>query len=139
MIDDYYNNTLTDEKMNHYKKILERVANREAKVQFYDKLPGVNEQYYLGRSEASNQDFLGIVTDYDDESKMVTISERNYFKTGDEVEIFGPNIDTFSFIMPDVYNEDNIKVNIGRHPEEILKFKLDKKVYKGDMIRVKID
>ena len=139
MIDDYYNKSLTDEKMNHYKKILERVANREAKVQFYDKLPGVNEQYYLGRAEASNQDFLGIVTDYDDDSKMVTISERNYFKTGDEVEIFGPNIDTFSFVIPDVYNEDGEKVNIGRHPEEILKFKLDKKVYKGDMIRVKID
>ena len=66
MIDDYYNNTLNDEKMNHYKKILERVANREAKVQFYDKMPSANEQYYLGRQEVSNQDFLGIVTDYDD-------------------------------------------------------------------------
>ncbi len=139
IIDDIYNNTLTNENITHYKKVLERVANREAKVQFFDKLPSVDEQYYLGRNEASNQDFLGIVEDYDDESKMVTITERNYFKTGDEVEIFGPNIKTFSFIMPDIYNKDNEKVNIGRHPEEILKFKLDKKVFRGDMIRVKID
>lgn len=139
IIDDIYNNTLTNENITHYKKILERVANREAKVQFFDKLPSVDEQYYLGRNEASNQDFLGIVEDYDDESKMVTITERNYFKTGDEAEIFGPNIKTFSFIMPDIYNKDNEKVNIGRHPEEILKFKLDKKVFRGDMIRVKID
>lgn len=139
IIDDYYDNKLTDDRLNHYIKILNRVANREATVQFWDKLPTVEEQYYLGRNEVSNQDFLGVVLDYDEETKIVTITERNYFKTGDVVEVFGPNIDTFTFTMPDIYDEDNNKVNIGRHPEEILRFKLDKKVYKNDIIRVKID
>lgn len=139
IIDDYYNNKLTDDRLNHYIKILNRVANREATVQFWDKLPTVEEQYYLGRNEVSNQDFLGVVLDYDEETKIVTITERNYFKTGDVVEVFGPNIDTFTFTMPDIYDEDNNKVNVGRHPEEILRFKLDKKVYKNDIIRVKID
>ena len=138
LIDDYYDNKLTAEKLSYYQKVLDRVANREATVQFFDKLPSTSEQYYLGRQEESNQDFLGIVLDYDDNTKMVTITERNYFETGDEVEIFGPGTDTFSFIMPDVYNIDGEKVNVGRHPEEILKFKLDKKVCRGDMIRVKI-
>lgn len=138
LIDDYYENKLTEEKVEYYQKILDRVANREATVQFWDKLPTVNEQYYLGRNEVSNQDFLGIVKDYDETTSMVTITERNYFQTGDEVEIFGPNIKPFSFKMPDIYNEDGEKVNIGRHPEEILKFKLDKKVYPNDMIRMKI-
>lgn len=138
LIDDYYENKLTEEKVEYYQKILDRVANREATVQFWDKLPTVNEQYYLGRNEVSNQDFLGIVKDYDETTNMVTITERNYFQTGDEVEIFGPNIKPFSFKMPDIYNEDGEKVNIGRHPEEILKFKLDKKVYPNDMIRMKI-
>ena len=137
MINDYYDNKLSKEKLERYIKVLERVANREATVQFWDKIPTVNEQYYLGRNEVSNQDFLGIVTDYDEETKMVTITERNYFETGDEVEIFGPNIETFSFTMPDIYDEEGNKVNIARHPEEILKFKLDKKVYKNDIIRVK--
>ena len=139
IIDDYYDNKLTDDRLNHYIKILNRVANREATVQFWDKLPTVEEQYYLGRNEVSNQDFLGVVLDYDEETKIVTITERNYFKTGDIVEVFGPNIDTFTFTMPDIYDEDNNKVNVGRHPEEILRFKLDKKVYKNDIIRVKID
>ena len=138
LIDDYYENKLTEEKVEYYQKILDRVANREATVQFWDKLPTVNEQYYLGRNEVSNQDFLGIVKDYDETTSMVTITERNYFQTGDEVEIFGPNIKPFSFKMPDIYNEDGEKVNIGRHPEEILKFKIDKKVYPNDMIRIKI-
>ena len=138
LIDDYYENKLTEEKVEYYQKILDRVANREATIQFWDKLPTVNEQYYLGRNEVSNQDFLGIVKDYDETTSMVTITERNYFQTGDEVEIFGPNIKPFSFKMPDIYNKDGEKVNIGRHPEEILKFKIDKKVYPNDMIRIKI-
>ena len=138
IIDDYYANKLTEDKLNYYTKVLERVANREAVVQFWDKLPTVNEQYYLGRNEASNQDFLGIVLDYDEETKMVTITERNYFEKGIEVEVFGPNIETFSFTMPEIYNEEGNVVEAARHPEEILKFKLDKKVYKNDMIRVKI-
>ena len=138
IIDDYYDNKLTDDRIVYYQKILDRVANREATVQFWDKLPTTDEQYYLGRSEVSNQDFLGIVTDYDEKRKIVTMTERNYFKTGDEVEIFGPNIKPFSFIMPDIYNIDDNLVNIGRHPGEILKFKLDKKVYPNDIIRIKI-
>ncbi len=137
-IDDYYDRKLTKARKNKYKKVLDRVANREATVQFWNKLPGVNEQYYLGRNEVSNQDFLAIVTDYDEKDKIVTITERNFFKKGDKVEVFGPNIDTFSFTMPEIYDTDGNVVEAARHPEEILKFKLDKKVYKNDIIRVKI-
>ena len=34
----------------------------------------------------------------------------------------------------DIYDNDGNKVNVGRHPEEILRFKLDKKVYKDDIL-----
>lgn len=139
LIDNYYEGKLTNEKISYYKKVLARVANREATVQFWDKLPAVNEQYYLGRNEASNQDFLGIVEDYDEDTKTVTITERNFFKKGDKAEVFGPNIEPFSFTVPDIYNSDGVIVEAARHPEEILKFRLDKKVYKGDMIRTKIE
>lgn len=139
MIDDYYNGTLSSDKREYYIKILDRVANREAKVQFWDGLPTADDQYYLGRCENSNQDFLGIVMDYDEYTNMVTISERNFFKTGDCVEVFGPNIIPFSFVVPDIYDVDGNMVNVARHPLEILRFKLDKRVYKNDIIRVKID
>ena len=137
-IDSYYNGTLTDEKLEYYSKVLNRVANRESTGQFYDKFPGVDEQYYMGRQEVSNQDFLGIVLDYDDENKMVTLTQRNYFKPGDKVEMFGPNIETFSFIVPDIYNEEGESLEVARHPREIIKFPLDTKVYKNDIMRVKV-
>ena len=136
-IDLYYENKLTDEKIEYFAKVLNRVANRESISQFFDKFPDHNEQYYQGRQEVSNQDFLGIVIAYDKELKEVTLSQRNYFKKGDVVEIFGPNIETFSFEVPDIYDEDNNKLDVARHPKQTIKFKLDKEVYPSDIMRVK--
>ena len=137
-INDYYDNKLTNDKIKYYNKILRRVANRDNTDQFFNKLPGTNEQYFLGRVEESNQDFLGVVLDYDDNTSIVTLEQRNYFKPGDEVEMFGPNIEPFSFIVPVIMDVDNNNLEVARHPKEIIKFKLNKKVYQFDIMRIKI-
>ena len=137
-IDDYYRGILSDERIEYYSKILNRVANRDSTGQFFDKFPGVDEQYFLGRQEVSNQDFLGIVLDYNEDTNEVLLEQRNYFKPGDEVEIFGPNVETFNFVVPNIYDEDGNFLEVARHPRQIVKFKLDTKVYKDDIMRIKI-
>jgi putative protease len=62
-------------------------------------MPGEKEQYYNERQEDSNQDFLGIILDYDEENKLATIEERNYFKIGDKVTIFGNKIKDYTFTL----------------------------------------
>lgn len=137
-IDHYYAGTLDDEKIEYYSKVLNRVANRESTSQFFDKFPSVDEQYFLGRQEVSNQDFLGLILDYNQATKEVTLTQRNYFKKGDVVEVFGPNIQTFTFTVPDIYDEEGNLLDVARHPKQIIKFKLDTKVYKDDIMRVKV-
>ena len=41
-----------------------------------------------------------------DENKYALIEERNYFKVNDKVEFFGPNIETFSTVIEEIYDED---------------------------------
>ena len=135
-IDDYYSNNLTRDKILYYKSVLDRVANRDSVCQFFNKFPGVNEQYFLGRMEVSNQDYLGLVLDYDKETKLATITQRNYFKKGDIVEIFGPNIKPFKYKIEEMYDTDNNIIEIANHPEQILKIKIDKEIYKDDILRV---
>lgn len=130
------NNTLTEEKLNYYKKVLNRVSNRENRPQFFDKEPGVNEQYYTGREEASNQDFLGLIKKVDD---LVTIEQRNNFKIGDEIEVFGPNTAPQKFTLEYMVNEKMEETNVARHPREILYIKVPFKVNSGDILRVPID
>lgn len=137
-IDLYYKNELTIEKIEYFSKILNRVANRESTDQFFKQESSTKDQYFAGRMEESNQDFLGIVIDYDEENRIVTLTQRNYFKKGDVVEIFGPSIKTFSFTIPEIYDEEGNLVEAANHPKEIIKFRLDTPVYKNDIMRIKV-
>ena len=47
------------------------------------------------------------------------------------------NKDIISFIMPDIYDMDGNVIEASNHPEEKIKFKLDKEVLKYDMMRIK--
>ena len=135
-IDDYYAGKLDREKMEYYLKILARVANRDSCPQFFNRFPDVLEQYFLGREEVSNQDYLGIVNSYDGE--YVTLTQKNYFKPGDCVEFISPDRETFSIVVPEIYDIDGNSLDCARHPEEIIKFRLDKEVFEYDMMRIKL-
>lgn len=136
LIDKILNNTLTSEYSSYALNILNRVANRESTPQFFDKLPGVNEQYYLGRCEYSNQDFLGLVIDYKD--GIATIEERNYFKIGDEVQFFGPSTETKNFRIEEILDEDEKMVEEANHPQMIVKIRVPFELKKYDMMRLKV-
>ena len=138
MIDGIINKTLTDADKAYYLAILNRCANRESAPQFFDKLPGVDEQYFNGRDEASNQDFLGLVIDYDEKNKIATIDTRNYFEVGTEVEFFGPNTEAFSIVLNKIYNDSDESIDASRHPKTIVKIPVDKKLAKNDFMRLKV-
>ena len=138
LIDAYYNNNWTEDNLNRNLKLLSRVANRESTSQYFEKEANYKDQYYMDRMEVSNQDFLGIILDYDENTKYATIEQRNYFKVGDKVNIFGPNKIDFDFEVQEILNEKNEKIDVARHPKEILKIKIPHKVVKDSMIRVQI-
>ncbi len=134
VIDDCYNGTYEYNKEDEL--ILERVANRDSLPQYFDKKPSVNEQYYIGREENSNQDFLGVVLDYDKNNKEIVIEQRNHFKVGDTINIFGPGKKSFNLVVKYIKNEDNELVDAARHAQEIIRIPSDIEVSKYDLIRV---
>lgn len=138
LIDKIYDNSLTEKDLKYAIAILNRTANRESAPQFFDKLPTYKEQYFNGREEVSNQDFLGIVKEYDEEKGMVTIEQRNYFKKGDIVEFIGPNLETFTYEVNNIYDENDNLIDIVRHPKMIVKLPISTKLNKDDMMRIKV-
>ena len=128
--------TLTHEYIEYATNIINRVANRDSVSQFYRGLPTHEEQYYNGRIEESNQDFLGLVLDSDGE--YMTLEVRNYFKLGDTVQVFGPNSREFEFTIDEILNEDNETIEICNHPKEIVKIRCSKPVEKMSMMRIKV-
>ena len=136
LIDSIYDGTLTDDKLLEYQKRLDSVANRDTTSQYFNHLADETDQYYTGRQEVSNQEYLGLIVGYDEKMKSIILKERNYFKVGDEVEIFTPTGEIYPYKIETIYNEDNEKIEVARHPEEILKLPFDKKLSGYSMIRL---
>lgn len=132
----YKEGKLTNELMEYYKRVLNRLSNRENKSQFFTGDVNVSDQYYTGRKEVSNQDFLGVVLDYSD--NVMKIEQRNNFKVGDTIEVFGPNTLATKIKVDSIINEENESVSVASHPQEVLYVKVPFKVEKNDILRVPI-
>lgn len=136
IIDRYYTNTLTEDIMQKLEYRLSRVANREVSTQFFLKEADYTDQYYSGRQELSNQDYLGLITGYDEENNCIILVERNYFKPGDKTEIFTPSGEVYDYVIDKIYDENMQELELARHPEQVLKLKFPHKLEKYSMIRL---
>ena len=136
IIDRYYDKTLTPEVMEVLQERLDRVANRETSTHYFMKEADWTDQYYTGRSEVSNQDYLGQVIEYKD--GLVKFYERNYFEKGDLVELFTPSGEHISFVVEELYDSEMNIVDVARHPDDIyyLKFDSDIEIPEYSMIKI---
>ena len=125
IIDRYYDNTLTEDVLNILEERLARVANRAVSTHYLLREADASDQYYTGRNEASNQDYLGQVISYDKEKQLVKFYERNYFEVGDTVELFTPSGERVSFVVKELYDEDMNLLEVARHPDNIYYVKVD--------------
>lgn len=138
LIDAIYEEKLTDEMLLSLESVLGRVANRETSTHYFSHIADENDQYYTGRQELSNQDFLALITDYDVESGKITMLERNYFSVGDEVEIFTPSGEVYSFVVDNLYDHNNESIDVARHPDEVLYMYFKGNIVPYSMMRKKV-
>ena len=135
IMDKKIDGTLSNEDITYYKKVLNRVSNRENIPQFYNGMVGVEGQYFTGRQEISNKDFLGLIKSYDEATFEAVVEQRNKFSVGDTVEVFGPNTVTKKFKVEYIINSDGEKAESASHAQEIIRIKIPFKVYENDIIR----
>ncbi|WP_017728592.1 peptidase U32 family protein, partial [Halalkalibacterium ligniniphilum] len=58
---------------------LEKCANRDFAPQFFEGTPTYKEQMYGKHPKRTNFDFVGLVLDYDEQTGIVTLQQRNHF------------------------------------------------------------
>lgn len=136
IIDKIVSNTLTDEYIIYAENIINRVANRESVPQFFDRVPGLNEQYFNGRQEESNQDFLGLVKNIENGSLILEV--RNYFKKGMIVQVFGPSMKTIEFTLDSITDMDDNPIEFCNHPKDIVKIRCPYECEINAMMRTKV-
>ena len=117
---------------------LDKCANRDTAPAFFEGIPGYKEQMFGNHSKKTTFDFVGMVLDYDKETEMVTLQQRNHFKPGDEVEFFGPEIENFTYTIDKIWDEEGNELDAARHPLQIVKFKMSTPVHPFNMMRKEI-
>lgn len=114
---------------------LDKCANRDTAPAFFEGVPGYKEQMFGVHSKKTTYDFVGLVLDYDKETGIVTLQQRNFFKPGDEVEFFGPEIENFTQVIEEIWDEEGNELDAARHPLQIVRFKVDREVFPYNMMR----
>ncbi|TKH15998.1 U32 family peptidase [Peribacillus simplex] len=115
---------------------LDKCANRETASSFMEGgIPGYKQQMFGNHTVKTRFDFAGLVLDYNEETKIVTMQQRNFFKPGDEVEFFGPEIENFTQKIGTIWDESGKELEAARHPLQIVRIQVDNRVYVNNMMR----
>ncbi|MGN0710735.1 MAG: U32 family peptidase [Anaerovoracaceae bacterium] len=116
---------------------LKKVSHREFTTGFYFDKPTNKDQNYQTSAYTRDYSFVGLVKDYDEETGMALVEQRNKMSIREEIEVFGPYTDFFAQKLEVMLNEEKEPVESAPHPQQILYIKMEQPVKPGFMLRKK--
>lgn len=134
-IDAYYadpENFKVDPK---WKKNLEKISHRRYSTGFFYGNNG--EQSYESSTYVREYDIIGIVKEYNHETKTATIEQRNRVFNGDTVEIIRPKIENFEVKLTNMKNEKGENIEKANHAQMIFTANVDVELKPNDFIIMK--
>lgn len=112
-----------------------KVSHRPYTTGFYFGKPGPKEQVYTTSSYIRDYDIVGIVLDYDEETRVATICQKNRFFVGEEIEVIQPGKPYFAQTVEYMENDKGESINVAPHAAMILKLPMKYPVVKDAMLR----
>lgn len=133
-IDAYYENPAEYQYKDEWMRDLKMASHREFTTGFYFDKPTNKDQNYQTSEYTREYSFTGIVLEYDESTGIAVVEQRNKMNIGDEIEVFGPDCDTFAMQLSYMHNEEDEPIESAPHPQQILRIKFPKKVKKNYML-----
>lgn len=136
-IDNYYEDPENYKYDPYYLDEIKKVSHRDFTSGFFYGKANESSQVYEKNSYIRGYDFIGIVIDYDKETKIATIEQRNRVFKGEEVEIFGPAIKDFKQKIDYMTDDKGNDIETANKAKQIFKIKVNQDVEKGYFLRRK--
>ncbi len=136
-IDEYYKNPEEYKFNEKWLEEIKKASHRDFTTGFYFGKPTSEAQVYTSSSYIRGYDFVGLVLDYDEETKLATVEQRNRMFVGDEIEVFGPNKDYFIQKIDKMWDEEGNEIDVAPHPQQIVRIHMEKPVSRMDILRKK--
>lgn len=134
-IDSYFTCKNDKESLNYWREELEKVSHRPYTTGFYFGKPENNAQTIENSNYIRPYEFIGVVLDYDETTKLATIEQRNRFSINEKVEFFGPRDEDYTQVITRIIDEENNDIESAPHPRQIVKIPVERKVYPFDLLR----
>lgn len=115
-----------------------KVAQRELATGFYYGVPTEEEQLFGKRRKIPAYSFVGQVLDYDENTQMATIQQRNNFGVGDEIEVYGPGFTHVYQTVENLWDEEGNAIDRAPNAMMIVKMKVESPVKPQDMLRKRV-
>ncbi|WP_026487522.1 peptidase U32 family protein [Caldanaerobius polysaccharolyticus] len=135
-IDEYFKDPRTYRFKGQWLEELKKASYREFTTAFYLSKPE-SSQNYESSNYVRNYDFVGVVIDYDENTKMAVVQQRNRVFKGDRVEIIGPYREYFEQVIEEMYDEEGREIDVAPHPQQVFKIKVEHRVKPYDILRRK--
>ena len=120
-------------------KDLKMASHREFTTGFYFDKPTNKDQNYQTSAYTRDYSFTGIVLEYDAETGIAVVEQRNKMNIGDTIEVFGPDCEGFEFTLDYMHNEEDEPIESAPHPQQILRIKFPQEVKLNYMLCKKKD
>lgn len=117
---------------------IKKVSHRDFTTGFYYSEAKGPEGISDSTTYIKNYDFVGVVLDYDPETKRATIEQRNRIFNGDEVEVFGPGKEFFTWTIEDMADEEGVPMEVANKARQVFTATISRPVEAKDMIRKKV-
>ncbi|MDU5081640.1 peptidase U32 [Tissierella sp. P1] len=134
-IDKYYKNPDNYRFDEKWLKEIKKASHRDFTTGFYLGKPTNEAQVYSTSSYVRGYDFVGLILNYDEETKIATVEQRNRMFVGEEIEVFGPNKEFFTQIIEKMWDEEGNEIEVAPHPQQVVKILMTRPVNSMDMIR----
>jgi len=131
-IDDYFTcESLYASKKDYYLHELEKTSHRDFFTGFYLGIPA-DGQNLTDIVHGNVQDFLGVVVDYDADSQLALVEQRNKFTIGDEFEFLKSR---FKQAITEIYDEKGNPISSAPHPMQLVRIRTLQPVERFDILR----
>lgn len=136
-IDAYYDGKYTDELKKELLEEIKKASYRDFTHGFYYDKPDENSQLYQSASYIREYDFIGEILEVDEATGLVKMEHRNRFFPGEEIEIFGKDLEYYTIQLDEVFDENLKPVEVANQVQSIYYFYTDQPLKKHQMIRRK--
>ncbi len=136
-IDDFYKSPeLYESNKKKYMEEITKSSHRHFTTGFYFNKPDTDSQIYDSNTYVRNYDFIGMVMDFDKETGIALIEQRNKFVVGDSVEFLRAGEECFTQTITEIIDaKTGETIDSAPHPQQMVKIKAEKPLKKLDMMR----